>query len=426
MALTGKIVNGSFEVKVEGLRVARKSDVIDHGCEIGEGCPTVLAGSAARPVARLGDRFKCPMFEAGKSHVGGVIAVGSPTVLVGGRPAAREQDPTVCLGEDAAGSEFADVGSGGGAGPHDEKAAACQALWAKYDHEARDMIAPAGDDHRARNHIITGAYANLYLHDKRFKWVGLAAYASKQVGCAMEHAQKMARTSYNPAAKSMAEYTYDQLGTGNKSLFLDIYPLHRFYQEQGFAKMRECANERRPPVPAAVLDAFAALDKYEQTGDKRYLREHLRDIAYHEQVDILQRDIYNDAGMQFVLDKNEGNMADYGGDPSVVMSKKPLGTPIPKHGLGYDPRGPMEPIHRGLGANPAELILTDKCRDDASGSHTVPFKTKGREHVYDVGDRMDWIGDVADYYFDHEGTSDHVDHLGNLEKAGTAHGGHYP
>ena len=39
-----------------------------------------------------------------------------------------------------------------------------------------------------RNRAINAAYARLWLHDSRFQWAGLAAFASKQVGCGLLHA----------------------------------------------------------------------------------------------------------------------------------------------------------------------------------------------------------------------------------------------
>ncbi|MFT6818830.1 MAG: putative Zn-binding protein involved in type VI secretion [Myxococcota bacterium] len=51
------------------------------------------------PAARLGDMHTCPMVSPGPvPHVGGPIAVGAPTVLVGGAPQARLGDMCVCVG----------------------------------------------------------------------------------------------------------------------------------------------------------------------------------------------------------------------------------------------------------------------------------------------------------------------------------------
>jgi len=38
------------------------------------------------------------------------------------------------------------------------------------------------------NQVINAAYARLWLQDSRFQWAGLAAFASKQVGCGLLHA----------------------------------------------------------------------------------------------------------------------------------------------------------------------------------------------------------------------------------------------
>jgi uncharacterized Zn-binding protein involved in type VI secretion len=426
MARIGIIVNGCADVQVEGKPVARKTDVIDHAAQIGEGCDTVLAGGAAQPVARIGDRFLCPLTEPnGEPHVGGTIVMGAATVIVGGKPATRLADVTACVvGAGAAGNLFAGLG-GGAMSLGDEGPEGCRALWDKYDRQAREIIAPADNDHRKRNHLINGAYAKLYLDDKTLKWAGLAAYASKQVGCAIDHARRIEAKSHNPAAKKMASYTHESLGANNRALFLDIYPLHRFYQEHGLAKLRECAAERNPPVPAAAVDGFAALDKYKQTGDRKYLDAHVRAIAWHEQVSILQRGVYNDHTMRRILDLNEGNVEVPVDD---IGTGKPFKKPGPPVFVGYDPRGRLGGAHKWFGAQPADVVMTDKCEDDASKRHTIPFKAKGRKgHLYDVRERMDWIlHDIAGYYHDHEGTPAHREHLKNLTKTGEAHGGHYP
>ena len=50
------------------------------------------------PSARIGDQHTCPMSDGPKPHVGGVIASGAPSVLIGGQPAARVSDVAICLG----------------------------------------------------------------------------------------------------------------------------------------------------------------------------------------------------------------------------------------------------------------------------------------------------------------------------------------
>lgn len=425
MPRVGKIANGCGDVEVEGQLIARKTDVVDHAALIGEGCATVIAGSAAKPVARMGDRYKCPMYED-SAHVGGFILTGAATVFAGGAAVARQHDPTLCVGEEAAGTQFEGLDDAGASGPADAKAAECRALWAKYDQEARDIIAPGDHDGRERNHIINGAYSSLYLKNRDLKWAGLAGYASKQVGCAMDHAKRIANDPYKPWAHDIANYTSEKLGEGNRTLFLDIYPMHRFFDEQGWDKFKECAGERRPPVPAAALDGFGALDKYNKTKNEKYLKEHVRAIAYHEQVNILQRDIYNDTAMREILDLNEGNIANIPSNALEARISGWLDAPTKTIPIGFNPRGPLQPVTEFLGAKAADVVMSDQC-SDPTGKKTIPFKEGRSGNLYDIDQRLDWImNDIGGYYFGNEGSPDHLRDLGNLVKTGAAHGGKYP
>jgi uncharacterized Zn-binding protein involved in type VI secretion len=49
--------------------------------------------------ARIGDMHTCPLVTAQVPHVGGpVLPAGCPTVLIGGQPAARVGDSATCSG----------------------------------------------------------------------------------------------------------------------------------------------------------------------------------------------------------------------------------------------------------------------------------------------------------------------------------------
>lgn len=50
------------------------------------------------PAARISDMHVCPMVTGVVPHVGGPIALGAPTVLIGGLPAARVGDLVTCVG----------------------------------------------------------------------------------------------------------------------------------------------------------------------------------------------------------------------------------------------------------------------------------------------------------------------------------------
>jgi uncharacterized Zn-binding protein involved in type VI secretion len=82
-----------------GQPAARIGDQTSHGTPLGPGpgCPTVLIGS--RPAWRAtADSHVCPLSDGPKPHGGGVVAMGSMTVLIGGLPAARMGDMVVEAG----------------------------------------------------------------------------------------------------------------------------------------------------------------------------------------------------------------------------------------------------------------------------------------------------------------------------------------
>jgi uncharacterized Zn-binding protein involved in type VI secretion len=395
----GRIVSGSPNVLVGCEKAARKSDLMDHGGLITTGCPTVVINGSALLAARVGDKLACPSFD-GKQHKGGIIVLpGCTSVVVGGMPAARVGDYTLCLGPGA--DDGGGAGGGGGASER-EADAECVDLWDKYQEEAENLIRkPIDDDHRERNKVISAAYADLCLQNPEFQWAGLAAYASKQVGCAMDHATKVRNVALGAGAlgapavvpivggagsAAIGQYTYDMLGVGNRNLFVDIYPMHRFYQDHGFAKMAKCAGERKPPIPAQALDGFRALERYKQTGDKTFLEQSVKSLAFHEQVNILQRDIYNDAAFQKILRVNETKML----QPATL---------------------------------PADVVLGSGCDDPTGGKQTHTFGEKGRTKLYDVSERMEWIvKDIATDYATFAGSKRHTDDLEEIRRQGAMAG----
>ena len=52
----------------------------------------------SQPAARISDMHTCPMFTGSVPHVGGPIAAGAPTVLIGSMPAARVGEMAICVG----------------------------------------------------------------------------------------------------------------------------------------------------------------------------------------------------------------------------------------------------------------------------------------------------------------------------------------
>jgi hypothetical protein len=133
-------------------------------------------------------------------------------------------------------------------------------LWGTFQVEAENILTIDGSlegNERERNKRINAAYAKLWLADNRFQWAGLAAFASKQVGCGLLHSAETieknrddgkqvqlsiaaampgfeAAVGVQAGTEAGAAYMYRKLGFGNAHLFLDIYPLHRFFMERGW------------------------------------------------------------------------------------------------------------------------------------------------------------------------------------------------
>ncbi|MCK6187604.1 PAAR domain-containing protein [Pseudomonas sp. EYE_354] len=186
----------------------------------------------------------------------------------------------------------------------------CERNWRFYQKQAEDIVAPGGTliaDPRLRNRVINSAYAQLWRLDKRFQWAGLAAFASKQVGCGLLHAadaiekiqveyeaaQQLRRSArkgvwglfsteererraklreyeqrqreYEQAARDnpvpdvdwrregeplssvqqLYQHVYEMMAMGNTTLFLDVFPLHAFYRDRGLGRLETCLSSRQ-------------------------------------------------------------------------------------------------------------------------------------------------------------------------------------
>ena len=82
-----------------GQPAARVGDTTSHGTPLGPGpgCATVMIGGMPGWRAAA-DSHVCPLFDGPKPHVGGVVAVGSVTVRIGGLFAVRQGDMVVEAG----------------------------------------------------------------------------------------------------------------------------------------------------------------------------------------------------------------------------------------------------------------------------------------------------------------------------------------
>lgn len=117
----------------------------------------------------------------------------------------------------------------------------CEQVWIDYQDEAYEIIAPVGrliHDPLQRNRAINAAYARLWLHDNRFQWAGLAAFASKQVGCGLLHATDvvMKMQAEDEAAKRLLKSTRR----------LDAFGLSLSYADDEALREYQLASEQNP------------------------------------------------------------------------------------------------------------------------------------------------------------------------------------
>lgn len=76
-----------------GMPAARVGDLTNHGTPLGPGPGSVNVLIGGKPAWRGGADFHaCPLFTGLVPHVGGMVAMGSATVLIAGLPAGRQGD----------------------------------------------------------------------------------------------------------------------------------------------------------------------------------------------------------------------------------------------------------------------------------------------------------------------------------------------
>jgi hypothetical protein len=277
----------------------------------------------------------------------------------------------------------------------------CASVWLRVQKEAEAWITVDGKliaDPIQRNRRINQAYAQLWLADKRFQWAGLAAFASKQVGCGLLHSADNIKKSQEEMLKNhlrtdilnssdgaainvmpsgisgSSAYMHNQLALGNTLLFLDIYPLHRFYMLRGFEHLKTCLPDRATisekvlwPINKEKL-AFGLQHRELQEAfdlvERGLIAESVRKFAHHEQINILQSAIYEDVVMQGALRANQFSWAT--GFPSGVAAE-------------------------------IELTLSTECLSQSS-SLNVWFSKNKNAKLYDRDQRMTFVYTAANRF----------------------------
>lgn len=246
----------------------------------------------------------------------------------------------------------------------------------------------------ARAARIAATYARFYLETERggkpelkgrFYWMGLAAFASKQVKCGLDF---MAYSSLLPHGATATHVSKDALGKGNFWLFQDIFVWHWFYvhfseQFDDCAPQRDASNsvesirshlsalpwatEALPKLnnlrlTPEIAKAFKYVRDFENSSDLSLRREaqleSLLAIANHEQKKILQPLIYESWAFRKSLDFQ------------ALVEDLPM---VPRRVAAF----------------------TAAC-DIKNTELRVEMESSGR--LYEVADRMNFIGDIAEQF----------------------------
>jgi len=278
----------------------------------------------------------------------------------------------------------------------------CIDCWRYYQKQAEAIVAV--DDPIARNRAINAAYAKLWLEDRRFQWAGLAAFASKQVGCGLLNAAEMIGKSnqqrrayqqwdqrrpvldrFSPFASprmpvadqatgEVARKVYQMLAKGNTALFLDIWPLHVFYKRHGLERFKRCLPERqllRGSVVWPIGDRvpFGGFQPDVERGfeaiDAGNIQLGVESLAYHEQINILQPAMYNDPVFATLMRANQFAWA-----------------------LNFPTSSARE----------VELVLANQCTVSGTLARRERFSDNPLANLADAGQRMAFVMRAADQF----------------------------
>jgi len=313
----------------------------------------------------------------------------------------------------------------------------CENLWRGYQQRAEAIVAPGGiliADPKARNRAINAAYARLWLEDQRFQWAGLAAFASKQVGCGLLHAAEsiekidaekeakqrrveahrkkpaglfgwfskserqatardleQAERDYEQARRNnptwwldvrspneplslvqkQLQYVHDMLAMGNTTLFLDVFPLHAFYKERGLFALKTCLESRQKIYGH---DQYPVLWPIEQ--------ERLRFGVDHKE--ILQAFEAMDAGnivesVVFLAEHEQKNILQ-----PAMYSNEQLVRLLRSNHFSYVTNFPSG------AAAAVELTLASQCHPSEDG-RTVGFSNDYFANLADIHQRMPFV-----------------------------------
>jgi hypothetical protein len=150
-------------------------------------------------------------------------------------------------------------------------------------------------DDLARNARITKAYRDMYMSKRAiFKWSGMAAFASHEVGEGLRIARMLEQNLLDLLFRSVAAVSAselrDALAAGNNVVFNDIYWQHIAFLEQGLVDLENAHRdgwlERRPLQAWLLINAGLERSSVELVWEGNQL------LLLHEQAFVLDESTY--------------------------------------------------------------------------------------------------------------------------------------
>jgi hypothetical protein len=166
-------------------------------------------------------------------------------------------------------------------------------------------------DAKELNLRITASYAKMYLsRPSVFKWAGMAAFASAEVGQGMQQAWQLGFGDWGLTATGtslvwvgglvttgksvgplLGKKLFWALSGGNRFVWWDIFWQHLAYQEQGIASL--VAAHKAGELPQANLQAWQRIDAGHQKGDAAQIWQGNSELLRYEQEFVLQPQVYD-------------------------------------------------------------------------------------------------------------------------------------
>ena len=166
-------------------------------------------------------------------------------------------------------------------------------------------------DAKQFNVQVTSSYAKMYLSNPAlFKWAGMAAFASHEVGNGMQQAWQLGfgtgTEMFNPAATwiggiitgrgdqvgpMMGKLLFWALSGGNRLLWANIFWQHVAYRDAGIAAIQ--GARKAGEVPQSVLDAWLLIDAGAKAKALDKVWQGNAALLEYEQREVLQPKIYD-------------------------------------------------------------------------------------------------------------------------------------